>query len=105
MCSLTIEGVLLLQNVFPYYRTCCLTENVLSYYRRCSHTIEGVLLLHIPRVSRWKQKVFSYYRRCSLTTHTKSLAVETGTRDAAAGVEDEVEVSRYSRQKFHTRNR
>ena len=44
--SLTIECVLLLQNVF-------------SFYRMCSLTIECVLLL---------QNVFSYYRMCSLTT-------------------------------------
>ena len=43
-CSLTVEGVLLLQKVF-------------SCYRRCSLKVESILLL---------QKVFSCYRRCSL---------------------------------------
>jgi hypothetical protein len=66
MCSLTIECVLLLWNVFSYYRMCSLTiecvlllSNVFSYYRMCSLTVECVLLL---------SNVFSYYRMCSLTT-------------------------------------
>jgi len=64
MCSLTTECVLLLQNVFSYYRVCSLAiecgavqalldrsvcvlllQNVFSYYRMCSLTIECVLLL------------------------------------------------------------
>ena len=67
MCSLTIgfegartgglqrakstECVLLLQNVFAYYRMCSLTiecvlllQNVFSYYRMCSLITEYVLL-------------------------------------------------------------
>ena len=53
MCSLPVECVLLLQNVFPYYRmsTC--------HHHLCSLTTECVPLL---------QNVFSYYRMCSLTT-------------------------------------
>ena len=31
-CSLTIEGVPLLQNVFPYYRTCSHTIEVFTYH-------------------------------------------------------------------------
>ena len=51
MCSLTTEYVLLLQNVFTYYRICSLLHS-----GKCALC---ALLL---------QNVFSYYRMCSLTT-------------------------------------
>ena len=87
MCSLTTECVLLLQNVFSYYKR--VWRSVLQkYYRMCSLTTECVLLLqnvfsYYKRV--WRavllgfkvqglrdlgiqlQNVFSYYRMCSLT--------------------------------------
>ena len=51
MCSLTIECVLLLWNVFSYYSLSLLSisivfqADVFSYYGMCSLTIECVLLL------------------------------------------------------------
>ena len=45
MCSLIIECVLLLSNVFSYHRMCSLTmSSAPSYYRMCSLIIECVLI-------------------------------------------------------------
>jgi len=58
MCSLTTECVLLLQNVFSYYRT-YYEPPVPPPHLYAYLTTECVLSL---------QNVFSYYRMCSLTT-------------------------------------
>ena len=56
MCSLTTGCVLLLQDVFSYYRMYALTT---GRETEVSLRLECVLLLY---------DVFSYYKMCSLTT-------------------------------------
>ena len=77
MCSLPTERVLLLQNVFSYYRTCSLTtervlllQNVFSYYRMCSlrYLADDFSVHGYDASVHAQQNVFSYYRMCSLTT-------------------------------------
>ena len=79
MCSLSIECVLLLQNVFSI-RMCSLLRPLaqphLHSSRRCSFTVECVLYQNVFSTTATRsegrecvlflQNVFSYYRMCSL---------------------------------------
>ena len=69
MCFLTTECVLLLQNVFSYYRMCSLKPV-------CQ--VLGMQAFSLEETEDTAQNVFSHYRMCSLTTE----CVLLGVRDA-----------------------
>jgi len=62
LCSLTTECVLLLQNVFSYYRMCSLTTECVLLLRMCSLTIERLLLLCIGTFGHFSAAFFTMFQ-------------------------------------------